>query len=155
MSSNRLLNSITVDVEEYFHAKNLQRGVATLTVEELYSRVEYSTHRCLELFAKQQVKGTVDTQYEKDRLRDKIKSIGGENPSDIMADIKVANTSYYTKHTVEKGESLSKISKHYYGDPMQYNRIFQANTDILKDPNMIYPGQELTIPYPEGHKPGM
>lgn len=101
-----------------------------------------------------QMKGTVETQYQKDRLWDKIKAIGGENPRDIMADIKVSNTSYYTKHTVEKGESLSKIAKAYYGDPMQYNRIFQANTDQLKDPNMIYPGQELTIPYPEGRKPG-
>lgn len=90
--------------------------------------------------------GTAETQYEKDLLWDEIKRIGGESPSDIMADIKVANTSYYTKHTVEKGESLSKIAKHYYQDPMKYKKIFEANTNILKNPDLIHPGQELVIP---------
>lgn len=92
--------------------------------------------------------GTVETQYLKNRLWDKIKEIGGENPSDLVADIKVANTDYFHKHTVASGESLSKISKHYYGDVMKYMHIFNANTDILKNPDMIHPGQELTIPFP-------
>jgi nucleoid-associated protein YgaU len=64
-----------------------------------------------------------------------------------MADIKVEITDYYHKHTVAKGESLSKIAKHYYGDPMKYKAIFEANTDKLKDPNLIYPDQELVIPF--------
>lgn len=95
---------------------------------------------------KLKVWGTADTQYEKDLLWDEIKKQGGENPQDIMADIKVANSSYYTKHTVEKGESLSKIAKHYYQDPMKYKQIFDANTDQLKNPDVIHPGQELVIP---------
>lgn len=94
--------------------------------------------------------GTADNQYHKDRLWDEIKKVGGESPSDIEADIKVAQTSYYAKHTVESGESLSKIAKHYYGDLMAYKHIFNANTDILKNPDVIHPGQELTIPMPEG-----
>ena len=92
------------------------------------------------------VKGTAHTQYEKNQLWDKIKEIGGESPSDIEADIDVADTSYYAKHTVEKGESLSKIAKHYYKDPMKYQKIFEANTNILKSPDIIHPGQELIIP---------
>ncbi len=91
--------------------------------------------------------GTVETQYQKDRMWDTIKEIGGENPSDLEADIKVSNTDYYHKHTVAKGETLGKIAKHYYGDAMKYKDIFAANTDILKDPNLIYPDQELTIPF--------
>ena len=51
-------------------------------------------------------------------------------------------------HTVAKGESLSKIAKHYYGDAMKYMDIFNANTNILKDPNLIHPDQELIIPFP-------
>ncbi|MCS7037603.1 MAG: LysM peptidoglycan-binding domain-containing protein [Saprospiraceae bacterium] len=90
--------------------------------------------------------GTVDCQYEKDQLWDAIKAIGGENPSDIVADIKVANTGYYAKHTVQKGESLSKIAQHYYGDMKKYMAIFEANRDILNDPDLIHPGQVLTIP---------
>lgn len=93
-----------------------------------------------------QVWGTAATQYEKNLLWDEIKRVGGENPSDIMADIKVADTSVFARHTVKSGESLSKIAKHYYGNAMKYNAIFEANRDILKDPNLIHPGQDLKIP---------
>ncbi|NEN24635.1 LysM peptidoglycan-binding domain-containing protein [Cryomorpha ignava] len=100
--------------------------------------------------SKLRVGGTVNTLREKDLMWDEIKRIGGENPSDIEADIKVSNHQYYAKHTVKSGESLSKIAKAYYGKPMEYKRIFEANTDQLKDPDKIFPGQELTIPFPEG-----
>jgi nucleoid-associated protein YgaU len=49
-------------------------------------------------------------------------------------------------YTVKKGDSLSKISKEMYGDPMQYKKIFEANTPMLKNPDLIYPGQVLRIP---------
>ena len=90
--------------------------------------------------------GTAKTQYEKNLLWDKIKEIGGENPNDIMADIKVADTSVYHRHVVVSGDTLGKIAKHYYGDPMKYKDIFAANSDILKNPDLIYPDQELIIP---------
>jgi len=90
--------------------------------------------------------GTTETQYHKDLLWDEIKKVGGENPDDIMADIKVANNDYYHKHIVKKGESLSLIAKHYYGDPMKYKQIFEANNDKLKNPDLIHPDQELIIP---------
>ncbi|WP_435579466.1 LysM peptidoglycan-binding domain-containing protein [Gilvibacter sp.] len=90
--------------------------------------------------------GTAATPYEKNLLWDEIKKVGGESPADIMADIQVADDSVYHRHTVASGESLSKIAKHYYKDPMKYQAIFEANTDILKNPDMIHPGQELVIP---------
>ncbi|WP_298317198.1 LysM peptidoglycan-binding domain-containing protein [uncultured Aquimarina sp.] len=92
------------------------------------------------------VKGTANTQYEKNQLWDKIKEIGGEAPGDIVADIDVADTSVYHRHTVKSGESLSKIAKHYFKDPMKYKEIFAANTHILKNPDVIHPDQELIIP---------
>ena len=49
-------------------------------------------------------------------------------------------------YTVVKGDTLSKISKEYYGDPMKYPAIFEANKPMLKDPDLIYPGQVLRIP---------
>ena len=94
------------------------------------------------------VKGEASNQYEKNLLWDKIKEIGGENPSDIQANITVADTSVYAKHVVKSGESLSKIAKHYYGDAMQYKKIFEANTGILKNPDVIHPDQVLVIPNP-------
>ncbi len=96
---------------------------------------------------KLKVKGVAKTQYDKDRMWDKIKEVAGENPADLEADIEVEHTDFYTKHVVESGESLSLIAKKYSGDPMKYTKIFEANKDILKDPNVIHPGQELTIPF--------
>jgi len=90
--------------------------------------------------------GTANTPYEKNLIWDEIKRVGGDSPSDIMADIKVADDSIYARHTVASGESLSKISKHYFKDPMKYTAIFEANRNILKNPDMIHPGQELIIP---------
>ena len=97
---------------------------------------------------KLKVYGTANTQYEKNLLWDKIKEIGGENPTDIMADIKVADTSVFHRHVVKKGETLGKIAQQYYGKASLYNKIFEANTDKLKNPDMIYPDQELVIPNP-------
>ncbi len=90
--------------------------------------------------------GTAQTQYEKNKMWDKIKEIGGEKPADLKADIKVAVTDYYHKHMVQSGESLSKIAKHYYDDASKYMAIFNANKNQLKDPDLIKPGQELIIP---------
>lgn len=92
------------------------------------------------------IKGTAKNQYEKNLLWDEIKKIGGENPSDIVANIEVADTSVYANHTVKKGETLGGIAKHYYGKPMKYVAIFEANKDVLKNPDVIHPGQELVIP---------
>lgn len=92
------------------------------------------------------IAGTTNTQYEKNLLWDKIKEIGGDSPADLEADIKVSDTSVYHRHVVKGGESLSKIAKHYYGDPMKYKQIFEANTNILSNPDVIHPDQELVIP---------
>ena len=49
-------------------------------------------------------------------------------------------------HTVETGDTLSKIAKEHYGNANKYNEIFEANKPMLKDPDKIYPGQVLRIP---------
>ena len=92
------------------------------------------------------VKGEAKTPYEKNLIWDKIKEIGGEQPGDIKANITVADDSVYHRHTVKSGESLSLIAKHYYGDPMKYKAIFEANTSILSNRDVIHPDQELVIP---------
>ena len=92
------------------------------------------------------IKGEAATPYEKNIIWDKIKEVGGESPSDIKANITVSDDSVYHRHTVKSGESLSLIAKHYYGDAMKYNKIFEANTDQLKNPDLIHPDQVLVIP---------
>jgi hypothetical protein len=59
------------------------------------------------------IKGTAKTQYEKNIIWDEIKAVGGQNPSDIQADIRVSDESVYHRHTVKSGETLGKIAKHY------------------------------------------
>lgn len=49
-------------------------------------------------------------------------------------------------YVVVSGDSLSKIAKRYYGDANKWNRIYEANRDLIKDPDLIHPGQKLTIP---------
>lgn len=72
--------------------------------------------------------------------------MGGEHPSDLKANIAVDDETVYHRHTVKSGESLSKIAKHYYGNPMKYKQIFSANTNILSNPDVIHPDQVLVIP---------
>jgi len=91
--------------------------------------------------------GVAKTQMDKDQIWDKIKEIGGDPPSDIEADIKVEVTDYYGTYTVKSGDSLSKIAKKYLGSANRYMDIFNLNTDILKNPDLIHPGQVLKIPF--------
>lgn len=49
-------------------------------------------------------------------------------------------------HTVERGDTLGKIAKTYYGNAMKYPVIFEANKPMLSHPDKIYPGQVLRIP---------
>ena len=92
--------------------------------------------------------GTVNTQFEKNLVWDKIKAVGGEAHSDIVADVKVANSSVFHVHKVVKGENLSVIAKKYLGSANKYMDVFNANKDILKNPDLIQIGQDLKIPFP-------
>lgn len=49
-------------------------------------------------------------------------------------------------YTVKKGDCLWNISKKYYGKGSDYNKIFNANKDKIKNPSLIYPGQKFVIP---------
>ncbi|VAW37413.1 hypothetical protein MNBD_GAMMA01-1013 [hydrothermal vent metagenome] len=52
----------------------------------------------------------------------------------------------FKTYTVKSGDTLGKISKEMYGKASLYNKIFEANTPMLKNANLIYPGQVLKIP---------
>jgi nucleoid-associated protein YgaU len=92
------------------------------------------------------VSGVAKTPYEKDLLWNEIKRVGGDAPTDIEVMVSVADESNYHTHVVAKGDTLGKISKQYYGSASKYPKIFDANRDILDDPNKIRPDQKLVIP---------
>lgn len=54
------------------------------------------------------------------------------------------------QYTVQKGDNLSKIAKNLLGDGNAWKKIFDANRDVLSDPDRIQPGQTLKIPAREG-----
>jgi nucleoid-associated protein YgaU len=49
-------------------------------------------------------------------------------------------------YTIKSGDSLSKIAKQFYGNAGEWKKIFEANKDKIKDPDMIFPGQKIIIP---------
>jgi nucleoid-associated protein YgaU len=59
---------------------------------------------------------------------------------------KAAEEAEARTYVVKSGDSLSKIAKELLGDAGRWPEIFEANKDKIKDPNLIYPGQELDIP---------
>ena len=65
-------------------------------------------------------------------------------PAPIPLDIPVSTAG--KRCTVVAGDSLSRIAKREYGDANEWHRIFEANRDIIKDPDLIHPGQSLAIP---------
>ncbi len=49
-------------------------------------------------------------------------------------------------HVVERGNSLWRIARRHYGTGVRYTAIYEANQDMIRDPELIYPGQELRLP---------
>jgi hypothetical protein len=80
------------------------------------------------------------TQYLKDRAWDEIKKVD-PNFADLQHNISVGEGTMYV---VKAGDNLSSISKSFYGNANQYNKIAQANN--LASPDLIRVGQELKIP---------
>jgi len=96
------------------------------------------------------IKGAAPSIDAANKVWNEIKRV---NPKadDITADFPVdpsmaQQTANVRTYKVKAGDTLSKISKEFYGSPNQYDRIFQANKDQLTDPDKIQVGQELKIP---------
>ncbi|MEL6183960.1 MAG: peptidoglycan-binding protein LysM [Myxococcota bacterium] len=89
--------------------------------------------------------GSVDTNETREKI---ILLVGNvEGVAQVDDQLTVENPEpEATFHTVVRGDTLSKIAKAVYGDPMKYPVIFEANKPMLKDPDLIYPGQVLRIP---------
>jgi nucleoid-associated protein YgaU len=107
------------------------------------------------------MRGEAPSQDAKNKVWDEIKRV---DPSytDLIADITVNEAAQPARtqtagagvtggqnsrtYTVQPGDSLSKISKQFYGNANDYTKIFEANRDRLSNPNEIKVGQQLNIP---------
>ena len=102
------------------------------------------------------IQGDAPSEQAKNKVWDQIKAVNPNWQSDLIADIRVtgggqqqqtsAGSAAQRTYTVKPGDSLSKIAKEFYGNASEYTKIFEANRDKLRDPNVIQPGQELKIP---------
>ncbi|MBA2647696.1 MAG: LysM peptidoglycan-binding domain-containing protein [Pyrinomonadaceae bacterium] len=102
------------------------------------------------------IRGVAPSDDAKNRIWDQIKLVN-PNFDDVTAEISVDESRAQgatvgggaqagQAYTVKSGDTLSKISKQFYGDSDEFMRIFYANRDQVNDPDMIKVGQELTIP---------
>jgi nucleoid-associated protein YgaU len=116
------------------------------------------------------IRAVAPSQDVANRLWDQIK-LANPNLDDITADITVSQSAAQSavtasgqteaqsggvhrgvetqqgqSYTVKSGDTLSKISRQFYGDANEYMRIFYANRDKLNDPDKIQAGQQLVIP---------
>jgi osmotically-inducible protein OsmY len=107
------------------------------------------------------IRGKAPNENVKNELWNRIKSVD-PGYSDLVADITIDSSlpqpqkaaasggqsagGGQRQYTVQSGDTLSKIAKQFYGDANAYNKIFEANRNILSDPDKIQPGQNLVIP---------
>jgi len=95
------------------------------------------------------VRGTAPSPEARSLFRGAIRNVDSE-PDDIVTDIRVSdrwNGSIPDKRYVVKvGDTLSKISQEFYGDPTESGRIYVANAGRIDKSRNVRVGQELTIP---------
>ena len=93
-----------------------------------------------------QVSGSAGSQEDREKLILALGNVEGVEQVDDYLEVESTEPPIENFYTVQPGDTLSKISKEFYGNAMKYMVIFEANTPMLKDPNKIYPGQVLRIP---------
>ena len=90
--------------------------------------------------------GSCDSQETKEKailLAGNIKGVSKVDDTLLTAPPAPPQFEFYT---IKRGDSLSKIAKQYYGDPMKYPVLFEASREIIKNPDLIYPGQVIRVP---------
>jgi nucleoid-associated protein YgaU len=90
--------------------------------------------------------GTADSAEAMEKavlMAGNVKGVSEVKADGVNAPPQQAPVEYYT---IQKGDSLSAIAKRYYGNAKDYPRIFDANREVIKNPDLIYPGQKIRIP---------
>lgn len=72
-----------------------------------------------------------------------VKGVSEVQADKLNAPQQTEKVAYYT---IVSGDTLSGISKKYYGKANAYMRIFEANREVIKDPDKIFVGQKIRIP---------
>lgn len=93
------------------------------------------------------ISGNVPTKYDVNQVWDKVKQIDPSlSHGDLTLNLTPTRSDIYGVYEVKSGDTLSAIAKKVTNGALTYQKIFEANTDKLKDPDQIQPGQKLVIP---------
>ena len=115
----------------YILAQNL--GVSNLNAQEENGRIT--------------ITGNAPTQYVVNQVWDKVKEIDPDlKDGDLSLNLNVQRQDIYGEYEVKSGDTLSSIAKNIGRGSLNYQQIFDANRDILSDPDKIQAGQRLKIP---------
>ena len=68
------------------------------------------------------------------------------NGADKMGAVVGAKAGGSKFYTIQSGDSLSKIAQRELGDANRWNELFEANREVIEDPDKIYPGQQIRVP---------
>ena len=93
-----------------------------------------------------ELSGTADSAEAMEKavlMAGNVKGVSEVKADGVSAPPQPAPVEYYV---IQKGDSLSAIAKRYYGNAKDYPRIFEANREVIKNPDLIYPGQKIRIP---------
>jgi LysM repeat protein len=93
------------------------------------------------------ISGTCPTQHSVNQVWDAVKAIDpGMSGGDFAINLTAQRTDIFGEYEVKSGDTLSAIAQKVSGGKLTYQQIFEANRDVLSDPNKIQPGQKLKIP---------
>ncbi|HYF62100.1 MAG TPA: LysM peptidoglycan-binding domain-containing protein [Herpetosiphonaceae bacterium] len=83
-------------------------------------------------------------EAELQRLRDRVSELERQHSAEAAPP--PAPAPQQRTYTVQPGDSMRRIAERFYGDEMKWKRIYEANRDKIKNPDLIHPGQEFIIP---------
>lgn len=142
-----------IDIEKVHVAV---RDASTPGVEGLVARYNGDTveihGKTASLGAKQEAFRKITAKVGDSGLINKIEVVAAHAPAAAAVPKTAAELAHDSTqptlrmHSVQKGETLSKIAQHYYGKASEYMKIYNANLDKLSDPDKIRVGQLLKIP---------
>lgn len=128
--------NIKVSVEDYSVEESAENGLDLSLEVKLKQYRDYGTKTII-------IKSADDT---KKTTTVKANSAAAKTSATVKKERDAKTAPKTTTYTVKSGDTLWAIAKKYYGDGSKYTKIFEANKDKIKNPNLIYVGQVFKIP---------
>lgn len=131
---NKLFGDDDSDAAEKIkaHIESDNPGISSLQVEYNEGQVRLS--------------GEAESAAAKEKavlLAGNVEGVGEVFADNVTAPPQAVTVEYYE---IQKGDTLSAIAKRFLGNARDYPKIFEANREVIKDPDLIYPGQKIRIP---------